>query len=246
MAVDDTPHGEDPPAPSRPRDGVSIAAFAFSLVGAGLVAVPLAVWGLTRTGGDGRRGRGFAVAALALSVAWALIGVVLVFRPAVLGSQSIAAAVRGEPTAAPVGSATPADPGPTGAASPTPDVDERVERVYWEELEAGMCVRVPADAAVDIPVVDCRAEHDEEVLARTVLTGPDEWPGDGAMEAAADTKCRAAFADHIGIGYDDSRLELDFWTNDEEGWAQGRRTLVCLAYDPSSPTLTETLAGSAE
>lgn len=230
--------------PGRPRDAVSVTAFAASLLGAGLVAVPLAVWGLTRTGPDARRGRGFAVAALAVSVAWVVVALVLVYRPVVLGSHTIAAAVRGG--AAP---STPAvvvpSPEATASAPGPEEVDQRVEKVYWEELEAGMCIRVPADDAVDIPVVDCRAEHDVEVLARARLSGADEWPGDAAVEASADRRCREEFAEHIGIGYDDSVLELDFWTNDPEGWAEGGRTLVCLVHDPSTPTLTEALAGAA-
>ena len=155
--------------------------------------------------------------ALALSAAWVLIAVVLVLRPPVLGSHTIAAAVRGEAAPAPVVSVVPPHPGATTTAPEAPEVDQRVTRVYWEDLEAGMCIRVPAEDAVDIPVVDCRATHEEEVSVRTVLTGPDAWPGDEALEASAGKKCRPAFADHIGIGYDDSRLELDLWTNDQHG-----------------------------
>ncbi len=230
--------------PGRPTDAVSVCAFVASLLGAGLVAVPLATWGLTRTGPEARRGRGLAVAALAVSVAWVVVALVLVYRPVVLGSHTIAAAVRGGATPSTPAVVVPSRQTPTSAPSPE-EVDQRVETVYWEELEAGTCLRVPADDAVDIPVVDCRAEHDEEVLARSELSGPDAWPGDAAVEASADRRCREAFADHIGIGYDDSVLELGFWTNDAEGWAQGGRTLVCLVHDPSTPTSTEALAGAA-
>jgi hypothetical protein len=57
-------------------------------------------------------------------------------------------------------------------------------------------------------------------------------------------KCRAAFERYVGVAYDESDLDLDFWTADEEGWSSGVRTLVCFVYDPSHESTTEALAGT--
>jgi hypothetical protein len=66
------------------------------------------------------------------------------------------------------------------------------KRVYWEDLKPTMCVRFPqAIDATYVTVVDCRVEHREEVSSRTTLTGGRQWPGDDAVDAASEVKCRA-------------------------------------------------------
>ena len=108
-----------------------------------------------------------------------------------------------------------------------------------------MCVRTdPGDLALDVTVVDCRAGHEEEVMARTELAGPEEWPGDQAIDDAMDAACDAVFASYTGIGYDDSRLEMDQWTVDEAGRPDGGRTLICLVLDPAEPLLDHALQSS--
>jgi hypothetical protein len=39
-----------------------------------------------------------------------------------------------------------------------------------------MCVRDVAKG-MDYLVVDCNAEHEEEVISRSTLAGSNEWPG---------------------------------------------------------------------
>jgi hypothetical protein len=51
---------------------------------------------------------------------------------------------------------------------------------------------------MDYLVVDCSAEHEEEVMSRGTLAGSDEWPGDTAVEDAALEKCKPAFATYVG------------------------------------------------
>ena len=110
-----------------------------------------------------------------------------------------------------------------------------------------MCVQTdPGELALDVTVVDCRAEHEEEVMARTELAGPDEWPGEEAVDDAMDAACDAVFAKYIGIAYDDSRLEMDEWAVDEAGWRDGGRTLICLVLDPAEPVLDHTLQSSQQ
>jgi len=236
-----------------PRDRVSLTAFGFSLVGFSLVAIPLGVWGLVRTRSGAGRGRGFAVAALGVSAAWIVATFALFATSGLLSNiDTIAAADLPENGPAPVVSGASATPGATSAATGTPEASQptkplsKPRKIHWEDLKAGMCLTTAPESASDIPVVDCRAAHADEVITRTVLTGPSKWPGDDVIDASADTKCRAAFATYVGVGYDDSRLELDFWTNDRDGWNDGARTLVCLVYDPSTPTLTGAFKGTAQ
>ena len=95
-------------------------------------------------------------------------------------------------------------------------------------------------------MVDCRAQHTEEVMAKTSMAGPKAWPGDSAVESAAEEKCRQVFAAYIGIGFDDSRLEMGSVTTDKEGWNAGDRTLVCLVMEPGDQSSTRALRGSHE
>ena len=237
-----------------PRDRVSVTAFGFSLIGFSLVAIPLGVWGLVRTRSGAGRGRGFALAALGVSAAWIVATFALVATSGLLSNvDTLAAADLPESAPAPVASGALATPSATPAtASATPEASQptrplsKPRKIYWEDLKAGMCLRTAPESALDMPVVDCRAAHEDEVITRTVMAGPSNWPGDEVIDTSADTKCRTAFATYVGIGYDDSRLELDFWTVDPDGWRDGGRTLVCLVYDPSDPTLTGALKGTAQ
>jgi hypothetical protein len=54
-------------------------------------------------------------------------------------------------------------------------VDVMPLRVYWEDLQPGMCVREDPNG-MDFLVVDCRAEHEEEVMSRGTLVGSKERP----------------------------------------------------------------------
>jgi hypothetical protein len=60
-------------------------------------------------------------------------------------------------------------------------VDIMPLRVYWEDLQPGMCVREDPNG-MDYIVVDCSAEHEEEVMSRGTLEGSKEWPGDAALK----------------------------------------------------------------
>jgi Septum formation len=242
-------------AAQPPVDTVSVVALVLSVVGMGLVAVPLAVWGLLRARGSARRGRGLAVAALGISLVWVVAGWALLLSSGLLvGGEPVP--VAGRPGGgAGVGVVVPT---PTAAAGATREVVEaevtpppaaklaKSRKLYWEDLKRGMCVRAVPDDVLDVTVVDCRSAHAAEVTARTVLAGKQAWPGDDAVDAATERGCVAAFATYIGIGYDDSRFEWDGLTTDRSGWEEGDNTLICLAYDPSQETLTSSLRGSAE
>ncbi|KRF27111.1 hypothetical protein ASG91_11430 [Phycicoccus sp. Soil802] len=97
-----------------------------------------------------------------------------------------------------------------------------------------MCIRVPEDQGfINVTVVDCRAEHQAEVMGRAALSGPKKWPGDEAMDTMALQKCREAFEPYIGLSFDESALDMDYFTADREGWQVGDRTVVCLVFDPN-------------
>jgi Septum formation len=118
-------------------------------------------------------------------------------------------------------------------------------RVYWEDLQPGMCVREDPNG-MDYLVVNCSAEHEEEVMLRGTLAGSDEWPGDAAIDDAAWEKCTSAFASYVGLRIDESRLDFNFVTPDKDGWTDSKPTLICLVVDPSQDQITRALRGANE
>ena len=240
-----------PNAAPASMDAVSVIAFVFSVIGVGLVAIPLAIWGLVRTRSP-RRGRGFAIAALCLSVAWAVASFALLSSGFLeSSSQPVATNDSRALPAADITTTTPAQPSRSTATRSSTATQQarplsKPKRVYWEDLKPGMCVRSPHQPAISVTVVDCRAGHDEEVMARTALARSAAWPGDVAGQAAVEDRCRAAFTAYIGIGFDDSRLEMDSLTTDKSGWRSGDHRLICLVLDPANAHLTRALRGSQE
>jgi hypothetical protein len=144
-----------------------------------------------------------------------------------------------------------ADPDPpavtaeTGAPDPTA-IDADGQRVYWEDLLPGMCVREDPNAIdYDYIVVDCSAEHEEEVTSTSKLAGK-EWPGDAAVDDAADERCKSAFVSYVGLELGDSRLDFDYLTPEKEDWNHSRQTLICLVLDPDHDQITRALRGAHE
>lgn len=146
-------------------------------------------------------------------------------------------------TSSPTASSSEAGPSasekPTAAAGP--------ERIYWEDLMPGMCFVTPEDpAAISVTVVDCRTTHDHEVIGNTDLPGTDTWPGDDAVDKAAGEQCEKSFDSYVGVDYDLSELEIDYFTTDREGWEDGDHTLICMVFDPGDESLSKSLKGSAK
>ena len=135
---------------------------------------------------------------------------------------------------------------PSNTPTPSPTPTEAVTgRVYWEDLEPGMCIYTKKlDNGYDFWVVPCTKKHDREVLAVTSLPGTTKWPGDRAVSKLANTACRAAFKKYVGVSYNTSDLEVTFYTTDKEGWQEKDRTALCLVFDPDHPTTTHALKGS--
>jgi len=237
------------PPPGRPRDGVSIAAFVTGLLGLVLVSVVLAIAGLARTAGGQRRGRGFAVAALALSVAWAAAIVVLapgLLRTAQEPPRSVLPVVASSPSptsTAPGPALSPsasARPSPTRAPAPEPKPVPARQR-YVDDLRTGNCLLTSklGDRVSKVPVVPCRQAHDAEVVGVTQLTG--RWRGEAAMTRQADDTCARLFRRYVGVDVDSSEHGWGWLGPTPASWRQGDRLLVCYVEDEAG-----TLKGSVK
>lgn len=112
-------------------------------------------------------------------------------------------------------------------------------------LTVGDCIGSAAagDGEVSsVATVPCDEPHDDEVYFDFELAG-DDYPGEDAIFTEANQGCSEAFAEFVGIAYDDSQLEFTYYYPTVESWGSGDRLITCIIYDPAGQT-TGSLAGS--
>lgn len=95
----------------------------------------------------------------------------------------------------------------------------------------------------DVPTVPCDDPHTWEVFANVTMTG-DEYPGDVEVTDYADENCLAEFEGFVGVAYDDSAHEYNYYTPTSDGWDMGDRTINCLVGGVEQTT--GSLRGSGE
>jgi hypothetical protein len=96
--------------------------------------------------------------------------------------------------------------------------------------------------------VDCAEPHAGEMIGRFDLQGPiaDErvYPGDEAVAAEAERGCRDTFGSYVGIDYEASDLELQFYYPLSRAWLLGDRQVDCAAFGPSGESLQGSVQGT--
>jgi hypothetical protein len=133
-------------------------------------------------------------------------------------------------------------PDPVDSPSPAPADGQFVG---WWEVEVGDCLAVDQPFYGDdgrLLVVPCNTPHGEEVYYEYDMTSHD-FPGDEDTEAESDEVCEGAFADFVGVPYEDSLLDFFAYWPSEDSWASGDRRVQCMVYEPGSE-VTGTLAGA--
>jgi hypothetical protein len=88
-------------------------------------------------------------------------------------------------------------------------------------------VEAEGEEISDVPTVPCSDPHTWEVMKNLTMTD-DEFPGDAVVADYADENCLAEFEDFIGVAYDDSAHDFNYFVPTSEGWAMGDRTINCL------------------
>jgi Septum formation len=119
------------------------------------------------------------------------------------------------------------------------------EPVPVRALEVGGCADDVADAEgrtrTDIGAVaeggnvlprSCDGVHRYELYDRVELGAPDAgWPGAEQVGEDALRACTSAFESFVGVGWDQSSLDLVAVVPDEAGWAAGDRAAWCVLFD---------------
>lgn len=131
---------------------------------------------------------------------------------------------------------------PSPAASPS---SSDSPGTATNDLEAGDCITDTGTAAEpNIEVLPCSEKHGFEVFATTELP-EGEYPGIGEADALTQEFCREEFTGFVGIEYDASELELQYFFPVEAEWdAEGGRTAVCTVGLPGGDPTTGSLEGS--
>lgn len=107
------------------------------------------------------------------------------------------------------------------------------------DLDAGDCVAGDVEAVTaEVEVVDCDEEH---VLQAFGSVEPDDgdFPGVEELDALGFEQCQGAlFESFVGIPYVESAEIYASWlAPDADAWADGERTVVCVAHaQDRSPT----------
>ena len=159
-------------------------------------------------------------------------------------SGCIAASDRTPPVSSPTpGGGHPTPTAPADATSvTTPSASPSVPAAFHPAV--GTCFDVRKDQPkLSESIVPCDQRHDDEVYAAFDLDDAD-YPGQTALQQTADERCRARFADFIGIPYEESVLELyALWPTEAE-WLDGDRRISCVVWYPDD-AVVGSLAGAA-
>lgn len=100
------------------------------------------------------------------------------------------------------------------------------------DLSEGDCLTEPfSSLPASVETVDCTESHLSEVYFVGDVPG-DEWPGDESVSSYSDSKCVTAFADYVGVSYEDSALEVLQLFPAVTNWDAGDHAIACMAYWP--------------
>lgn len=176
FAAPDPPYSADQPyyapgwqTPKPPTDGFAIASLVTALVGLGLVAIGLGIAALVRIGRHGSRGRGLAIAGIAVGTVTAVVAIAIgaVVVTAVLGSRPLSADV-----------AAPRD-------------------AHARQLVTGNCLDpLPDDGEIDtVRVVPCADPHAAKVISQYAFEPDAVWPGQAAADRRVATACEVSVAE---------------------------------------------------
>jgi hypothetical protein len=186
----------------------------------GVATIVLAIVALVRIGDGRARGKGRAILAIVISLAW-LGGIAALVAFAAVndsGNDGIRDA-----------SGTVTSPGV----------------VSTQRLREGDCFLDPGLVGLgagetkrssSVRAVPCSQPHDLEVFA-VVRVEATSFPGDENIAAQADTDCRARFDSYVGMSFDDSTLDIFYYLPTAGTWSRmNDRTITCSVADGGRAT----------
>lgn len=229
--------GDGPPypldEPDGPTNGFAVASFVLGLLGIGsILSYVFGVVALRQIRLSGQRGRGLAIAGLALSAMWTLLVIAFVL----LNSKT-------PPAKTPVaGGSTPTASSSSPAASPVPSGSAGTANVF--SLVTGECFQNPPASQTVlgityVTVTPCTKRHNAQVFVEFPATGT-SYPGSAALQREADQGCHKRVSRTIVKSKITPTMTLRYLYPLAGSWAQGHRTISCLIVD-AKPDLKTSL-----
>jgi Domain of unknown function (DUF4190)/Septum formation len=214
-----TPYGVPgrPPA-TGPTSGWAVASFVTGLLSVVVLSVIFAFIALSRIKRRGQRGRGLAIAGLALSCFWVVILV-----------AAIVAVNTGKAT-----------------RSATTGVITHRGHISAFSLRVGDCFDNPAraESVNTVIAIPCDQPHNAQIYAKFKLTGSDfSYPGAAAVAGMARSGCNARMGS-LNKSMTTTAMTVRILLPEKTSWAAGQRTVSCMVANPTA-TLTTSLLNSA-
>ena len=117
-----------------------------------------------------------------------------------------------------------------------------------EDLAVGDCLLMPDEGTFfSVESTDCGSDHQLEVFALVTLPDDEEapYPGDELLWVSTFEECLLHFERYVGIGYEQSKWEIDPFLPTPEGWADDDRGATCTLALYGSSSQARTTTGSA-
>jgi len=120
-------------------------------------------------------------------------------------------------------------------ASGTPTAENDNADVF--SIKVGDCLNdaTASGTVTTAPIVPCSKPHDSEAY-KSILMKDGAFPGEDAVKSQADQGCGDAFADFVGISFNDSKLSISYYFPTSDSWANGDREILCTIYDDGVKT----------
>lgn len=136
-----------------------------------------------------------------------------------------------------------AESGSPVASDPVADDSDASDVAFVPlDLGVGTCFDDPSDdvdlvTPDDIPIVECEAPHDNEVVGSFEI-GEGEYPGDADIQTRSEDLCHDAFEVYLGAAYESSAYDFSWYFPTEESWPIGGTKIICFAYNTDLSSIT--------
>ncbi|MGW0436369.1 DUF4190 domain-containing protein [Micromonospora sp. NPDC003197] len=199
------PYQDRADLPDLGVNGFAVASLILGIIGGLVLSVVFGIVALVQIRRRPYRGKGLAIAGLAVSASWVLLFALF------------AAAIPG----------TDVDRDADGQVT-------NGGTVSTEQLRPGDCVNDLNEndyMVSDFPAVPCAEPHEGEVYAVVPLPEAD-WPGEREVARQAEQSCYVLLT-RYATAVDPNLLDVFYLVPMERGWIRGNRDIVCIATDPS-------------
>jgi hypothetical protein len=135
-------------------------------------------------------------------------------------------------------------PGGTSSSDTSTNTSEDTTGDDVFSIKVGDCLN-DGDASGEVstvPIVECSEPHDSEAYDADNLDDGD-FPGQDAIDQAAELLCGPSFETFIGLDYEASIYDYSYYFPTEESWAAGDREVLCVAYADDQAKITGSLKG---